>query len=494
VENSKEIPKSKNPNIFRTIRNDYINYRQWRKNWFYISKMAISSPIVISKALFRYTWMYDLMKSSSMLSLYTEGRNGPNYDVMEEHLPFTVKYMCKMYRNALKYPDNVVINQDLVPAQIMDAMGLYNIVPEIAAVVLPKVDQFCGVRYLDAAESKGLPGDTCGLPRFTTGIALMNELPQGRCIVSSNLPCDGGLASYECIQKSLGNIPIYRLSVPYDFRNDESIDTFAKDLKGMIKFLEENTEGKMDWDKLREICGYYNELIEIELERWELAKTEVVPLSNDSIWFPHYFSFNAAPTSKGLIKHQRKLLKMDQKAYKKGIPSFDGIKYRVVMWNPPPSAYGHIWNWLERCWGIATVMDLETYGSMKYIDTATPDSMVRGLARAYMWASMAKHTRGPAENMIGDMLRVIEEYKPDFVLYPAHMGCKNSMSLEAIMKEECRKRKIPFCVFRYDLCDNRVTSRQQMRDQISKFMIDVMKAEPLDSSLLRFDDGSEGKW
>ena len=62
------------------------------------------------------------------------------------------------------------------------------------------------------------------------------------------------------------------------------------------------------------------------------------------------------------------------------------------------------------------------------------------------------------------------------------------------MKEECRKRNIPFCVFRFDLVDSRVTSRQKMREQISKFMVDVMKAEPLDPSLLTIKDGIENQW
>lgn len=494
MEVSKELNINKKTSMFRAIRNNYVNYRYWRKNWFYMNMMALTAPKTIFKGMFKYTWLYDLLKSNIMVDLYTNKRSGPNYDKVHRHLSFTIKSLSDMYKNALKNPDKVVIIQNMVPPQILHAMGLTSVVPEVAAVVLPKIDQFAGVRYLDAAESKGLPGDTCGLPRLTAGIALKKEVPIGSCIISSNLPCDGGLASYEVIQESIGNIPIYRLNVPYDFRNDESIDTYVEDLKGMIEFLEKNTDGKMNWDKLREVCRNYNKMVEIELERWELAKAEVPPVTNDALWFPHYFAFNVAAANKRLVKHHSKLLKMDKKAYKKGKICFEGMRYRTVMWNPPPSVYGHIWNWLERCWGVGSVMDLETYGVMEYVDTSTPDTMLKGLGRAYMWATMSKHTRGPAENMIGDLLRAVEEYKPDFVIYPAHMGCKNSMSLEALMKEECKKRKVPFCVFRYDLVDSRVTTRQQMREQINKFMIDVIKAEPLDSSLLTIDDTGEGHW
>ncbi len=484
----------KKTNLLQRLKDDYRSYRHWRKNWFYLNKMAISAPRVVMKGMFKYTWMYDLVKIGSLVDMYTKERSGPNFEKSHTHLTYLIKRTSDSYLYALKNPDKVIILQNMVPPHILVAMDLHTVMPEMASVMLPKLDQSTGLRYLDEAEGKGLPGDTCGLPRLTAGIALKDEVPAGRCLIASNLPCDGGLASYECIQKSVGDIPIYRLNIPYDFRNEESIDAFVEDLKEMIKFLEENTDGKMDWDKLREICNNYNELVEIELERWELAKTDVSPLSNDALWFPHYFTFNAAPLDKDLVKQHRKLLKMDQKDYKKCRPAFNNIRYRTVIWNPPPSVYGHIWNWLERCWGIASVMDLETYGAMEYIDTSNPDTMLRGLGRAYMWATMAKHTRGPAENMLEDLVRVIEEFKPDFVLYPAHMGCKNSMSLESTMKEECRKRNIPFCVFRFDLVDSRVTSRQKMREQISKFMVDVMKAEPLDPSLLTIKDGIENQW
>jgi benzoyl-CoA reductase subunit B len=474
---------------------EFINYKHWCLNWFYTGKMGVTTPLpTIVKGAIKYTWIFDLTKANSMANRYVEGRSGANVEQVQKQLTFIVKSICDMVQYALINPDKVVLTENMVPGEILHAMGLHNIQPELPGSILPKCDQFTGIRYLDAAENNGLPSDTCGLPRFTTGVALLNEVPQGKCILASNLPCDGGYASYETIQQSVGGVPIYRLNVPYDFRNDESIHIFVDDLKGMIKFLEENTDGKMDWDKLRKICNNYNEIVECELERWELAKLDNPPLTNDAIWFPHYWNFNVASGSDECTNHYKKLLRLAQKAYKKGIPSFPNMKYRTVMWNPAPSGYGHMWNWLERCWGIGTVMDLETYGAIQPIDTSTPDTMLEGLGKRYMWATMSKHTRGPAKNMIEDLMIVIEDYKPDFVIYPAHVGCKNSMALESTMREKCKELDIPFCIFRYELLDNRVNSRQSIRDQVSKFMTEVMHAEPLDSSLLSIDDNDIGKW
>ncbi len=472
---------------------EYNNYKHWCINWFLISKMAMVDPIPVVAGMLKYTWIFDLMKINGMRAMYLDKRTGANVAQVNSQITYIIKETCDMIGYGLANPDKVVLMENMVPKEILIGMDLHGLVVETPGAILPKLDQFTGLRYLDAAEDKGLALDTCGLPRFTTGVSLLDEIPDACCMVTSNLPCDGGLASYETIQERLGDVPTYRLSVPYNFRDDESQVAFAADLQGLVEFLEENTGHKMDWDRLKQVCKNYNELAEIELERWELIKLDNPPLTNDAVWFAHYWNLNVSSGTEETTKHHRKLLEMAKKAKAKGQPSFPNLKYRTIMWNPPPSGYGHMWNWLERCWGIAVVMDLETCGSMEFIDTSSNETMLKGLGRRYMWGTMAKHTRGPAANLLGDLYTSIKDYKADFVLYPAHVGCKNSMSMESVMREGLKKMDVPLCLFKYELLDNRVASRQDIRNSISKFMTEVMHATPLDESLLIIDDG-EGHW
>ena len=67
----------------------------------------------------------------------------------------------------------------------------------------------------------------------------------------------------------------------------------------------------------------------------------------------------------------------------------------------------------------------------------------------------------------------------------------DSEGLTGLLREKCRERGIKLCVMDYELMDTRVVSRQGMRDQINQFMVDVMKAEPLDPSVLVFDDSKD---
>ena len=474
------------------VRIECLNYRHWCMNWFYMIRMGVTAPLPVITGLLQYPWIFDLLKFNRMATAYVEGRYGANVEMIQDTLSYMVRDCCKRIQYFLVHPGEIAYNQNMVPSEILMAMEVHTFVPEFQSCILPKLDQNSGIKYFDASEHKGLAGDTCSMPRYTAGVALEDELPSAQCILTSNLPCDGGLASYETIQAKLGNIPTYHLNVPYNFRDDESQHAFAEDLKNLIKFLEENTGHKMDWDKLREVCNNYNRMVEAELEMWELAKLPNTPISNDALQCTHAWNFNFTSGEKEAAEFQKKILKKATKAYKKGKTSFEKMRYRTIVWAPPPPMYAHWWNWLERCWGIATVMDMETNGAMEYIDTSTPETMLKGLSRRYMWGTMAKHTRGPSKNYLEDVIQASKDFNVDFVILPAHVGCKNSMSMESMLREGLRKINVPLCVFKYELLDNRVASRQQIRDQISKFMTEVMHAEPLDPSLLVIDDGD--KW
>ena len=49
-------------------------------------------------------------------------------------------------------------------------------------------------------------------------------------------------------------------------------------------------------------------------------------------------------------------------------------------------------------------------------------------------------------------------------------------------------RGIPMCRVRQDLMDPTSITRREMRNDVNVFMLTVMKEEPLDASLVDFDD------
>jgi hypothetical protein len=247
----------------------------------------------------------------------------------------------------------------------------------------------------------------------------------------------------------------------------------------------------MDWDKLRHLCEMSNEMNEIETERWEMNRSDTPPLCNDVMWFPHLCFFQLDAGREDALALYKEYEKLGRKAYALKECSVKPLKYRAILWNPPTFGYTYFWSWLERCLGIGIVNDMETFGTLNIIDTTSPETMMAGLAQQWCNAAMSRHTRGPAENWMGDLKTMTEMYRPEFILNLNHMGCRGSLGLTGAMVEWARENNLPSCIVDYNMYDCRVVSRQGIRDQINNFMINIMHAEPLDESLLVFDDDNE---
>ena len=74
---------------------------------------------------------------------------------------------------------------------------------------------------IDVAENEGVPPDVCSLPKCTIGMAYEQQFPDSVAMVTSNMPCDGGMSSYTVIEREL-KIPTFRLDIPFNFYNERA--------------------------------------------------------------------------------------------------------------------------------------------------------------------------------------------------------------------------------------------------------------------------------
>ena len=61
-------------------------------------------------------------------------------------------------------------------------------------------------------------------------------------------------------------------------------------------------------------------------------------------------------------------------------------------------------------------------------------------------------------------------------------------AINGLFEEGAMHRGIPMCRVRQDLMDPTSITRREMRNDVNVFMLTVMKEEPLDASLVDFDD------
>jgi benzoyl-CoA reductase/2-hydroxyglutaryl-CoA dehydratase subunit BcrC/BadD/HgdB len=302
-------------------------------------------------------------------------------------------------------------------------------------------------------------------------MVLARELPKPRLILTTNSPCDSAMAGYLPIEKELG-VPIFRLDHPFD-TNERSLEYYARGLWKMIDFIERETGRKMDFDRLKEICEERNRASEYLLEFRELLRSRPAPLGGLlltlSLFGPMLLPGTEAATK--LCKHLRDEAK---RRVERKVGAVRDERIRVILWNPPFLIDGGLFHWMEESFGAVVVMDMLAYRSYSTIDTSTPDSMIRGLAYDMMKGPMARHTRGPARNYYEDLIRLFREYEADMVLIASHQGCKNALAIAGILREVFRKQEIPFLDIQYDLVDPRITSPEDIRNQVSRFMETVM--------------------
>ena len=227
-----------------------------------------------------------------MLKLYTLyripfNRKGPYRDACIQAFNGIVMMVASYIVDMVKNSDTLVLTEDIIPPEIVRAMGLTPFSPEILAIVLTLICPEAMEKYIDTCENSGIPGDICSLPKCAIGMILKGHLPRPKAIIASNLPCDAGMASYLTIEKNM-NVPIMRVDVPYNFKTDRAIAYFTEELRQMIQFLETHTTGRMNWERLKQICEERNRCQEAELELWDLVKIKPAPVASELIYLIRY--------------------------------------------------------------------------------------------------------------------------------------------------------------------------------------------------------------
>ena len=458
----------------------FIYTKYWAFIWGNIFKFIIRllfkrGPIVLIRELFfRYPWILKFLTATKLLRRLTLGRKGAYLESTAMVIHAIAVLLVEKLEEVFYQPERLLINEDLVPPEIAMAMGLNVWLVEGMGILLPFLDSEACLEFIDEAENAGMNPDSCSFVKSAVGMVIKNQQPKGVAMVSSNMPCDAGMASYTYIQKKTG-MPVYRVDVPYHFYNERAENLFIEDLKGMIAFLEKHTPGRMDWERLKEICEKRNYMMELELELWDMMRVSPAPLASEAIWLSHLFLFHWFPANKVSIRHYERLVELAKKNLEAKIPAVENEKYRAVLWNPPFPQFPDIFNKVERAHGITLIIDSMTYNRHELIDTSTPETMLSGLAKIIMQGPMVRHTRGPAENYLDDIFRCYKQFDLDMVWIANHVGCKGGQAMNGILREKCREMKIPLLILDYDLLDPRIVSHEGMMRQVDDFMDTVMK-------------------
>jgi benzoyl-CoA reductase subunit B len=363
----------------------------------------------------------------------------------------------------------------LMTPEIFSAMGIETFSGDGYAPAMAGARPQGTAGSIDAAENAGLPTDTCSMIKAIVGTILAGQMPMPELFVTQSHPCDGIVAGIQMVHTLLG-VPTFCLDAPV-WRDDRGIDYYAQQLKEMVAFLEEHTGQRLDQDRLREVVEESNRAMELRLAVNELKRAVPCPLSNllYGLAYQVYAGSAGSPEATDFFGQLLHHVEEQAKAGKGAVP----VEKIRLVWGGVPLVYGDvggIGGWMERQCGAVTVRTLWGYEGYHHIDTATYDSMMRGIAQKLLDQVMTREFHGVFDYYVDDFLRAYEEFKADCLIFPGGIGCKGVQATIGLLKDVCREKGIPMLALGVDLWDERVTPADAIKAQIEDFFATTVLA------------------
>ena len=341
--------------------------------------------------------------------------------------------------------------------------------------------------YIDAVQSIGLPGDPCPMCQAESGLFVLDDMPDyAPFTITSNEACDGSVAT-SILQDWFLDKPLFAMPQPMQFDDPLVLKHCAREIEECWRFIEEQTGVPFNWDLLVKKLEQQNELQKFEWEKWEVAaKTSYYPINGvaQALYRIYYSQDGDRQIWHDCDKKVRKIM---EKCVRKKINPFPNTRHRVIAWSCAPLYFSHWCTWAYNCWGLNVVINMDSLMFDMTIRTDTYENCLEDMARYHMWAPMRRMAVGGMHHIF-ELWENMEKFNCDMVAMYDQLQCKGMQGVHGLFEDEFRARNIHAFWMPHALPDSRTVSRMEIRRIINDYMTTVMHEEPLDPSLLDFDD------
>ncbi len=343
------------------------------------------------------------------------------------------------------------------------------------------------LNYIDAAQSIGLPSDPCPMCQAEYGLFVHDDYPDyAPTMVTTNEACDGSVAT-SVLQDWFLNRPLYALPQPMRYDDPEVQKHCQKEIEGCWKFIEEQYGIPFDWEQYVKYAQSFNKLTEFEWEKWDVAaNTPYYPINGvaQALYRIYYSQDGDRPIWHEVDEHVKRIM---NKTVKNKIVTFPKTRHRAIAWSCAPLYYSHWCTWAYNCWGINCVINMDSLMFDQYLRTDTYEHALEDLAWMNEKAPMRAMAVGGHEHILS-LFDYMERFNCDMVIMYDQLQCKGMQGIHGVFEDEFRKRNIHAIWVPHALPDKRTVSRKEIRQIISDYMTTVMHEEPLDPTLVDFDD------
>ena len=488
---------------WRGVADTAYDFYEWLRMWGMLLGTFSKDLIPALNSVLHYRWMMSYLCCVGFMDKNTMGQRGSAlkmshlmiFDIFRyvaENLVLQAKGDAKN-GNSAELNRKVVLFDEMTMGQLMAGFpDLIGIPYQLFAVFLvSEIDQLTCVPYIDAVESFGLPADCCPVPSSECGALVLDALPHmGKCFISSSMPCDGSTMASSYMARRFPDLPVFHLCFPVRYEDEETVQGAAEDIKACIKFIEEQTGAKWSWDAYFSAMKRFNTETSYELEKWAVNQTAYPQIIGPCYELFRKWNYEMdGGIDPRVINTFKKVNKIMLKAYERKEEAWPGkMKYRAIVWSCPAHYYANFSNWLANCWGVNVLVEMESLNFTKPLETEDKEEALRDLGRLYERMVMRRHTNGGYQHVVDELWKQCEIWDVDIIIMYQNVACKNMATVQGILDDQAREQNRKMIWIEHDLMDPRTVSRRQMRDKVNEFMRTVMHAEPVDPTLVDFED------
>jgi benzoyl-CoA reductase subunit B len=401
---------------------------------------------------------------------------GPTFQLKatSKYLQLTAKNIeaaIHAHDRGMKY----AVHSTQFPNEFFIPMGIAPLFNELYSTV---VNMFSddNQEFMNIADGMGFPCYNCSYYRTFYAMIEVGAWPKPDMICYSSSPCDQTPKGQEGAARAMG-VPSFGMDRPYKLFTPQAQAYWKKEHEEFIKFLEQQTGKKMDYDRLKEAARLSYEATKLYIEVNELRAKIPTPLSAEASFaaMAAYRAWVGYPELVTFLTEFRDELK---ERVAKGLAAIPEERFRYVCYSSLPFFDLGILGLLEQRYKAVNVMDMLQWWREDGDWLIDPDDPVGSLAyRISFHTSNLLH--GTMVDLAEELRQAVIHTKPDCVIFFNNVGCRHYGGALQIGKDMVKREfGIPWTTVDVDVLDKTFTTKEKIADQLEGFFETVENSKP----------------
>ena len=352
----------------------------------------------------------------------------------------------------LDHPDQAVMVSLFTPCEMLQVLGLYPYSCEGLGAFLSGA---CAEKaFLEHAENEGLPETFCSYHKVFIGAAEMGLMPKPQFVINTTLACDANLLTFRRMAEFY-QVPQLVLDVPYE-QDADAVRYVADQLRGMRRFLEEQTGRQIDEDALRERVARSQRSMD-NFRRYMTLRADKQILGYLTGEMFSAMMLHILLGTEETERYTQQCVRLAESAS----PASSGVRLVWMHTNPFwVQPLREMVNFHAKVQVVGCDMCFE--GLLQ----ADPDDPYVAMAQRLVFSSF----NGPVTRRIDRGIEAARQLNADGVVWFCHWGCKHTLGGAQLAKKRFEEAGIPCLILDGDGCDRSHGGEGQLMTRMEAFV------------------------